>query len=74
MKLTLPQMIMLNHAAWVEYENTQKKFEHKKNKASETDPDLDPLIAEGGTKRLSDLEKDPDALDKYFAELGKIGF
>lgn len=74
MKLTIPQMIMLNHAAWVEHENTQKKFELKRKKKEDQDTDEDPILQEGSSQRFSDIENDPAAMDRYFAEIGKVGF
>lgn len=57
-KLTLPQIIMLNHGAFVNqkrgeerYEKTKKK-EDKKKKAEEDDPIV------YGNKRLSELTSD----------------
>ncbi len=72
MKLTIPQMIMLNHAAWVEYENTQKRFESKRVKKADV-AENDPFLEEGSSQRMSDLEKDSAAMDRYFAGFGKLG-
>lgn len=65
-------MIMLNHAAYVEYENTQKKFEHNRKSTPKYDDENDPILREGGKQRLSDLQNDPEAMDRYFADLGNM--
>jgi len=32
MKLTVPQLVLLNHAAWVNRERGQRRFDHKREK------------------------------------------
>lgn len=57
MSLTIPQVMMLNHAAWLEKENGDIRYEHKKKVdewvKSNTAPD--PVINEFG-KTLSELD------------------
>lgn len=38
MSLTLPQIIMLNHSAWVNHERSQAKFEAKQKKEGKQGP------------------------------------
>lgn len=49
MNLTLPQMIMLNHASWVNHENSERRFKAKRK-------------WEESTNRLESQQQ--DALDK----------
>jgi hypothetical protein len=59
MKLTLPQLIMYNHASWVNNERSEKRSKAKaeKEKQQQNVPSLnesdDPVVYKG--KRLSEL-------------------
>lgn len=69
MRMTLPQIIMLNHAAWAEHENAERRYEAKK-KAEEKKNLLDPEIEELGGVRMSELQQNPEAFDAYMADIG----
>lgn len=58
-KLTMPQIIMLNHAAWVNKENADRRYEAKKK----TTPD-DPVI-QAEEDKLSQMS--PAELSMYLA-------
>jgi hypothetical protein len=38
MKLTMPQIIMMNHAAWVNRENSDRRYNAKRHKDDINDP------------------------------------
>lgn len=51
MRLTMPQIIMLNHAAWVNSERMKSRIHSKKN-----EDDDDQIVYKG--KRLSELNSE----------------
>lgn len=58
-KLTIPQILMLNHAAWVNHENSERKYNAKKPK------NVDPLVS-AEEQRLNEMS--PDQLTRYMSE------
>lgn len=64
MKLTLPQLTMMNHAAWASQENSTRRYEAKKLWDEERDR-TDPKLPEYGGKRLSEIKSDPAKMDHY---------
>jgi hypothetical protein len=72
MKLTIPQVMMLNHAAYIEHENGDLRYAHKKavEEWHEEHDAPDPVI-EGFGKPLSELS---DAqMNHYLADWGGFG-
>lgn len=55
MRLTTPQIILLNHAASINYKRMEARRKHEGDKKQETD-DNDPVVMNG--KRLSELNTD----------------
>lgn len=52
MSLTLPQMILMNHAAWVNQKRSEEKAEQRKNEPEV----LDPVVHKG--KKVTELNSD----------------
>jgi hypothetical protein len=61
MRMTMPQILMLNHAAWVNSERCKKRVDHMSKKQKKQD-DEDPTVWRG--KRLSEMNS--DELGKYY--------
>jgi hypothetical protein len=72
MKLTLPQVMMLNHAAWVEHENADIRYQHKKKQDAkkEQQAEADPIVGEFGCA-LSEL--DGNTLNAYLGDWSGFG-
>lgn len=56
MKMTMPQLIMLNHAAWVNYKRMESRSEAKttENKRQAERDEKDPIVFKG--KRMSEMD------------------
>jgi hypothetical protein len=67
MKLTLPQIIMLNHAAWADHENSQRRSDAKRKWEEKRDRE-DPKLPEYGGKRLSEVMEDPELANQYMSD------
>jgi hypothetical protein len=72
MKLTIPQVMMLNHAAYVEHENGDLRYQHKKEVEAwlEANTAPDPVVGEFG-KPLSELSE--AQMDNYLADWKGFG-
>jgi hypothetical protein len=68
MKLTVPQIILLNHAAWANHENHERRMKAKETqkKKAGTEIEKDPEVLEG--KKMSELE--PEELSAYLSNIG----
>jgi hypothetical protein len=68
MALTVPQVILLNHAAWVNHENHDRRMKAKesKKKKAANEIEKDPEVLEG--KKMSELE--PAELSAYLSNIG----
>lgn len=62
MSLTMPQIILLNHAAWVNSEHMKQRMDTK-TEARQDDPD-NPVVYQG--KRLGELNS--DELARYYQQ------
>jgi hypothetical protein len=69
LKLTVPQVVMLNHAAWAEHENGQRRYEAKRKWEEERDRN-DPKLAEYGGRRLSEVMQDQKLAENYLSDWG----
>lgn len=67
LKLTVPQVIMLNHAAWAEHENSQRRYEAKRQWEEQREID-DPKLPEYGGRRLSEVMADPTLSESYLSD------
>jgi len=64
--LTLPQLTMLNHAAWADHENGTRRYEAKKKWEEQRDID-DPVLPDYGGRRLSEVKDNPELLERYLS-------
>ena len=63
MRLTMPQSIMLNHAAWVNYERMDKRVKAKGDATRHANED--PIVMNG--KRLAELSS--DEMQTYYSDM-----
>lgn len=66
MRRTVPQVLMLNYAAWREYRNADIKAKSKREHENKRDEE-DPIIPELGI-RASELENSPEKWDAYLTD------
>lgn len=67
MRLTVPQIIMYNHASWVNHERSERSYKHKsKNKKSEYSGKE---IMDGKTWEELDENEQAKATDFYMTQL-----
>lgn len=67
LKLTVPQITMLNHAAWAEHENSDRRYKAKRAWEEERDRN-DPQLPEYGGRRLSEVMEDEKLQEKYLSD------
>lgn len=68
-KMTLPQIIMLNHFAWVQQERADRKYAHKQEVDGDDLRFANPIAVNGKrVKELSDEE-----MTNYLTSFGDIG-
>jgi len=78
MHLTLPQLIMLNHAAHIAYINSEKRADarHKEGGTPDATPGPswrdDPVVGNNG-ERLSEIQKDDTKLFNYLRDWKGMG-
>jgi hypothetical protein len=65
MKRTIPQIIMLNHAAWREFKNAKIRADAKARQ--ERGEDGDPFVPEYGCK-LSEIKENPELFQSYMTD------
>jgi hypothetical protein len=65
MHRTVPQIIMLNHAAWREQKNAEIRGKAKAKKKEQEDND--PILPGYGGLRKSELEKHPEQWARYYS-------
>lgn len=64
MSVTMPQLIMLNHAASTNYKNSEIRAKHNAARDKERD-EKDPVVYNG--KRLSELTSDEE--NRYYSDI-----
>lgn len=57
---------MYNHAAWINHERSEKKYDLKHKRETSSDA-KDPVIPETG-KRMSELKEDPKMFSDYMSD------
>jgi hypothetical protein len=72
MKITLPQVIMLNHAAWLERENADIRYKAKKA-WDEREKIEDPVLEDFGGLKMSEITDDDTKLSAYLNDWSRFG-
>lgn len=74
MRRTLPQIIMLNHFAWVEQKRSDARVDAraKYNEDHESQLDKDPIDEKWG-KRMSEITSNGSLLNAYLMDWGEWG-
>lgn len=67
MSCTLPQVFMLNYAAYREAENAKRKADYKRDREEGIVDEQDPYLPEYGMK-LSELKNDPVKFGIYLKQ------
>lgn len=66
--MTLPQIIMLNHASWCESKDTESRMKESKERE-----DKDPVLPEMGGKRMSEVMNNDALLGSYLGDWKGFG-
>jgi hypothetical protein len=75
MRRTVPQIVMLNHAAWKENEDSELRAQARRaaEDRKRNEDEVDPIIPEMGGKRMSEIQNNGQLLNAYLGDWSGFG-